>query len=170
MLTLETNYSVQKVWKTEKKCRTCNTKFACQVLFFLLLLISFYFILKTDVFAAICLPIGNSRLGEYRFATSITAWQTQSPLSERWSITGISNFQKSQHITLKRSISFTGHTLLQSANTFNSIFLKSIKPTSYFDCKQPRAYAASITWLSCSGFSRNSLKQNQLRVWLNIWT
>ena len=32
-----TNYSVQKVWETEKKCTTSNTKFACQGFFFIII-------------------------------------------------------------------------------------------------------------------------------------
>lgn len=34
----QTNYSVQKVWETEKKCTTCNTKFACQGVFFFIII------------------------------------------------------------------------------------------------------------------------------------
>lgn len=34
---VQTNYSVQKVWETEKKCTTWNTKFACQGFFFIII-------------------------------------------------------------------------------------------------------------------------------------
>lgn len=95
---LQTNYSVQKVWETEKKCTMYNTKFACQGFFsLLLLLVSFYFILKADVCSDL-LHYRRLQIQEYWFTTSIITWQMQPLLSESWSITGISNFHKSQQI------------------------------------------------------------------------
>lgn len=98
----QTNYSVQKVWETEKKCTMWNTKFACQGFFFLLLLllVSFYFILKAEV-CSYLLHYRKLQIQEYWFTISIITWQIQPWLSESWSITGISNFHKSQHINPK---------------------------------------------------------------------
>ena len=98
---VQTNYSVQKVWETEKKCTTWNTKFACQGFFLLLLLlVSFYFILKAEV-CSYLLHYRKFQIREYWFTTSIITWQIQPLLSESWSITGISNFHKPQHINPK---------------------------------------------------------------------
>ena len=63
----------------------------------LLLLVSFYFILKADV-CSYLLHYRKFQIPEYWFTTSIVTWQIQPLLSESWSITGISNFHKSQHI------------------------------------------------------------------------
>lgn len=80
----------------------CSTKFACQGFFFLLLLllVSFYFILKADV-CSYLLHYRKFQIPESWFTTSIITWQIQPSLSESWSITGISNFHKSQHINPK---------------------------------------------------------------------
>lgn len=69
-------------------------------LLLLLLLVSFYFILKADV-CSYLLHYRKFQIPEYWFTTSIITWQIQPLLSESWSITGISNFHKSQHINPK---------------------------------------------------------------------
>lgn len=70
--------------------------------FFLLLLlfVSFYFILKAEV-CSYLLHYRKFQIQEYWFTTSIITWQIQPLLSESWSITGISNFHKPQHINPK---------------------------------------------------------------------
>lgn len=66
----------------------------------LLLLVSFYFILKAEV-CSYLLHYRKFQIQEYWFTTSIITWQIQPLLSESWSITGISNFHKPQHINPK---------------------------------------------------------------------
>lgn len=66
----------------------------------LLLLVSFYFILKVEV-CSYLLHYRKFQIQEYWFTTSIITWQIQPLLSESWSITGISNFHKPQHINPK---------------------------------------------------------------------
>lgn len=96
----QTNYSVQKVWETENHAQCITLNLPVKRGFLLLfLLVSFYFTLKL-LFVAICLTIGGfgSKILIYNFNSQPTYVPSQ---RESLSITGISNFPKSQHFNRK---------------------------------------------------------------------